>query len=267
MRQAAPTWLKTIGAPPARCYADSGGSRNESGSSSSGRLGLVRGAPALPARTGVQQRGPVGHLSGRRRSRRRPQGRPGRRRRGVSLRGGDADARQAALRAARFRVRRAVLDRSRDRGDRPGRADEHSGPRSARRRRPDGHRDAVPGTSRRADEARRRLRRIREADRGAAYRDPRLLLPAQPGEPVRALELSQRVLARRIRPAGARRHLDQPSRPPRPGEHPRRRRAGCGGPSDPARRRRRLGPDRCLRAQEPGRRRERPAARRRSSPA
>ena len=226
--------------------ADLGGFRNESGSSSSGRLGLVRGAPA---RAGVQQRGPVGELSRRRRPRRRPQGRPDRRRRGVPLRGSDADAGQAALRAARFRVRRAVLDRRRDRGDRPGRADEHSGPRSARGRRPDGDRHPVPRTSRRADEARRRLRRVGAADRGVAHRDPRLLVPAQPGQPVRALELSQRILARRIRPAGARRHLDQPSRPSRTGEHAGRGRAGRGGPSHPARRRRRLGPHRRLRTQ------------------
>ena len=99
---------------------------------------------------------------------------------------------------------------------------------------------------------------------GPAHRDPRLLLPAQPGQSLRALELPQRVLARRLRPAGAGRHLDQPPRTGMGSESTRGVAApGRRRPSDPARRGRRLGPDRRLRAQEPRRRRERSAARRR----
>ena len=51
--------------------------------------------------------------------------------------------------------------------------------------------------------------------------------------------------------AGARRHVDQPPRSPRSGEHTRRHRARRRRPPHPARSDRRLGPDGCLRGEEP----------------
>ena len=60
--------------------------------------------------------------------------------------------------------------------------------------------------------------------------------------------VEQQGLGRRVRPAGARRHLGQPPRAARQGEHARDHRAGGQGPPDRARHqgRRHLGPDRRL---------------------
>ena len=65
----------------------------------------------------------------------------------------------------------------------------------------------------------------------------------------------------RLRPPGARRNLDQPSRPTRQAEHARRHRQGAREPPDPARHqgRRHLGPDRRLR-RPPAAARRQPAA-------
>ena len=95
------------------------------------------------------------------------------------------------------------------RHDRPEPERQHPRPRVAPDGRPDDHRHALPQPARRADEARRRLRRVGPADHRHAHGDARL---QHQGQDLREVHLEQQGMGRRLRPAGAGRDLGQPPR-------------------------------------------------------
>ena len=101
---------------------------------------------------------------------------------------------------------------------------QHPRPGAPGNGRPADHRHAFSQSARRADEAHRRLRQERPADHRPADRHARLQLAGELD--LRPLRLAQQAVGRRLRPAGAGRDLDQPSRRPRQAEHARRHRPG-----------------------------------------
>ena len=117
-------------------------------------------------------------------------------------------------RRARLQVHGALRHRQ-GRHDRPEPERQHPRPRSAPDGRPDDHLHALPQPARRADEGHRRLRRIGPADHRHAHGDARL--QHRSSKTYAKYSWQQQGMGRRLRPAGARRDLGQPPRPPRPG--------------------------------------------------
>ena len=135
-------------------------------------------------------------------------------RRGIPLRGGPAATRQDPGQAPRLQVYGAVRHQSAGRHDRPDQPQQHPRPGGPRVGRPDDHRHAVPRPARRADAAHRRVRRCGQADHRHADGHARLQHPAR-ARPTRKYSCNSKDVGRRLRPAGARRDVDQPPRPPR----------------------------------------------------
>ena len=168
------------------------------------------------------------------------------RRRRISLRRSPAAAGQDPGQAPRLRVHRAVRDRSQRRHHQSGSTNNIPGLEALE------HADLMIIFTRFRDLPDEQMKHIVDyVESGQPIVGMRTATHAfdiKSGKTYARYQLEQQGMGWRLRPAGAGRNLDQPSRRARQAEHARHDRPGPGGPPDPARHpgRRHLGADRCL---------------------